>query len=72
MDNFGMMKMFLTLGDLTNEGSREEKVKYDERIVFATMRSMIPDWEPPSNWYDLPIEERENRLKKLKKFHDKN
>lgn len=66
MDNLNLMQIFLHLGDSTNETSREDKLKYQERIVFATMRASIPDWEPPSNWYDLSIEEREKRIKKLK------
>jgi len=67
MDNINAMKMFLIMGELTGQKeSREDKLKYQERIVFATMKASIPDWEPPSNWYELSIEERENRLEKLK------
>ena len=67
MDNIKAMNMFLTLGKLTNQNeTREDKLKYQERIVFATMRASIPDWQPPSDWYELPIEEREERIKKLK------
>ena len=67
MDNIKAMNMFLALGELTNEKeTREDKLKYQERIVFATMRANIPDWQPPSDWYELPIEEREERIKKLK------
>ena len=67
MDNINAMNMFLALGKLTNEKeTREDKLKYQERIVFATMRANIPDWQPPSDWYELPIEEREERIKKLK------
>ena len=67
MDNMKAMNMFLALGELTNEKeTREDKLKYQERIVFATMKASIPHWEPPSNWYELSIEERENRLEKLK------
>jgi len=67
MDNVNAMNMFLALGELTNEKeTREDKLEYQERIVFATMRANIPDWQPPSDWYELPIEEREERIKKLK------
>lgn len=67
MDNINAMKMFLIMGDLIDqEESREDKLKYQERIVFATMKASIPDWEPPSDWYELSIEERETRLEKLK------
>ncbi len=67
MDNIKAMNMFLALGELTNEKeTRENKLKYQEKIVFATMRASIPDWQPPSDWYKLTIEEREERIKKLK------
>lgn len=67
MDNINAMKMFLIMGELTGANeSREDKLKYQERIVFATMKASIPDWEPPSDWYKLSIEERETRLEKLK------
>jgi hypothetical protein len=67
MDNINAMKMFLIMGELTGQKeSREDKLKYQERIVFATMKASIPDWEPPSDWYELSIEERETRLEKLK------
>ena len=66
MDNIKAMNMFLTLGKLTNQNeTREDKLKYQERIVFATMRASIPEWEPPSNWYELSIEDREKRIKQL-------
>lgn len=67
MDNINAMKMFLIMGELTGQKeSREDRLKYQERIVFATMKASIPDWEPPSDWYELSIEERETRLEKLK------
>jgi hypothetical protein len=67
MDSIKAMKMFLAMGELTNQKeTKEDKLKYQERIVFATMKASIPDWEPPSNWYKLSIEEREKRIKKLK------
>lgn len=67
MDNINAMKMFLLMGDLIDqEESREDRLKYQERIVFATMKASIPDWEPPSDWYELSLDERENRLDKLR------
>ena len=67
MDNINAMKMFLIMGDLIDqEESREDKLKYQERIVFATMKASIPDWEPPSDWYKLSLDEREDRLDKLR------
>ena len=40
------------MGDLMNDKKEDtaQAVKYKERIVFATMRSKIPNWEPPSDW----------------------
>jgi hypothetical protein len=67
MDNINAMKMFLLMGELTGQKeSREDKLKYQERIVFATMKASIPDWEPPSDWYELSLDEREDRLDKLR------
>jgi len=63
MDNIKAMNMFLTLGKLTNqEESRENQLKYQERIVFSTMKASIPGWEIPEGWYELSIEEREKRI----------
>ena len=65
-DPTNFMKAFLMLGDLTNKKeSKEDKLKYKERIVFATMRANISDWQKPSNWDSLPIDEKMKRLNKL-------
>jgi len=66
MDKLGFMSAFLTLGEIANDGTREEKCAYDARIIFATMRNMIPEWQAPKGWDELPIEEREKRIVKLK------
>ena len=61
------MKAFLLLGDLMND-KKEDKadaVKYKERIVFATMRSKIPNWEPPSDWERLNDSDKLERLTKI-------
>tara|TARA_R110002051_G_scaffold88619_1_gene155993 strand:+ start:5142 stop:5330 length:189 start_codon:yes stop_codon:yes gene_type:complete len=56
----------MLLGDLENTNkSDEEKLKYKERIAFATMRNAIPDWQPPSDWDSLPTKEKLKRLEKL-------
>lgn len=68
MDILKMMKTFLLLGELTNNYSTiEEKIKYKERIVFATMRQLIPQWRTPDDWYDLSNEEKLRRLENLEK-----
>jgi hypothetical protein len=60
------MKMFMLLGDMTNEeSSLSDKVAYKQRIAFATMRNAIPDWQPPSNWDTLSDEVKMERLTKL-------
>jgi hypothetical protein len=65
-DPTNIMKAFLMLGDLTSTNeSKEDKLKYKERIVFATMKSQIPDWQKPSDWDNLPIDEKMSRLNKL-------
>jgi len=61
-----MMKMFMLLGDMTNEeSSLADKVAYKQRIAFATMRNAIPDWQPPSDWDTLSDEVKMERLTKL-------
>ena len=70
MDKLGFMKAFLMLGDLEVKTPLNEKVKYKERIVFATMRSLIPQWEKPSNWDDLSDEIKFERLEKLQTMSD--
>ena len=61
------MKGFLALGNLmTNKTESEaDAVAYKERIVFATMRSMIPDWQEPKDWAQLSNADKMTRLKKL-------
>ena len=72
MNKLNAMKSFLILGDLTNkEQTISERVKYKERIVFATMKSMIPQWEKPSDWDDLSDETKLYRLEKLEKIETK-
>jgi hypothetical protein len=67
MDKFNAMKSFLMLGELMNNDKTtlKDKVKYKERIVFATMRSMIPQWEPPSDWSTITDEQKLERLTKI-------
>jgi hypothetical protein len=60
------MSAFLKLGNLTNQNeSEEDKLKYKERIVFATMKANIPNWQKPNDWDTLPVKERLKRLNKL-------
>ena len=67
MDKLNMMKSWLVLGELMEDKKTtlKDKVKYKERIVFATMRSMIPQWEPPSDWSTISDEQKMERLTKL-------
>lgn len=58
------MKGLLIFGDLGND-SLEDRVKYKERIVFATMKHMIPGWEKPRDWDSLTDEVKMERLTKL-------
>ena len=65
-----MMKAFMLLGDLTTEQSKklsDEAIAYKERIVFATMRASIPDWQPPNDWNNLTNKQKLERLDKLQK-----
>ena len=64
MDNTQIMKMFLIMGDLTSQKeTREDKLKYQERIVIAT-----PEIIKPSDWDKLTIEEKEKRINNLKQI----
>jgi hypothetical protein len=68
MNNIGIMKAFMLLGDLDTK--QEDKlsnkaVAYKERIAFATMRASIPNWQPPSDWNSLTNGQKLDRLDKL-------
>jgi hypothetical protein len=70
MENtFDLMKGFLKLGELTekDDTSISEKVAYKQRIVFATMKSFIPNWQPPSDWETITDEEKLDRLVQIEK-----
>ena len=71
MEKFNMMNAFLMLSDMDTEQTPKQKAKTKERIVFATMRSEIPQWQPPQNWDNLPPEERLNRLESIQKEFNK-
>ena len=65
-NSLNYMSAFLTLGNLTSQNeSKEDKLKYKERIVFATMKANIPNWEKPNNWNKLPVNERLKRLNSI-------
>jgi len=55
------MKMFLVMGDTTQQ-TLKEKIAYKERIIFATQGII-----KPRNWEELSDEEKLNRLTKLQK-----
>lgn len=61
MDKVDFMKMFLAMGEMTQQ-TQEEKVAYKERIVFATEGIIKPE-----DWDSLPIDEKEKRLSLLTK-----
>jgi hypothetical protein len=65
MDKIDMMKMFLAFAPIIDnsgeEKSLEDKVNYESRIVFST-----PGMIKPDNWEELPLEERAERIKKMK------
>tara|TARA_R110002096_G_scaffold351577_1_gene544598 strand:- start:371 stop:580 length:210 start_codon:yes stop_codon:yes gene_type:complete len=65
MDFTNAMKNFLLLGDIQNFDTEEEKLKYKQRIVFATMRANIPQWQPPEDWEELSVKDRLDRLEKI-------
>ena len=66
-DSLRFMKAFLKIGELTQGKNEtlEDKIKYKEKIVFATMRNSIPDWEPPQDWNTISNADKLERLTKL-------
>ena len=67
MESDGIIKavnMFLLLGDLEHgkkpdtEEKRLNKVNYEARIVFATMKFEIPNWEKPNDWNNISDQEK--------------
>lgn len=68
MDNLnGIMKAFLMLSDLESDNIKD-KVKSKQRIVFATMRASIPDWQAPKDWDTLTDQEKLKRLELIQKM----
>ena len=64
-----MMSAFLMMGDLEfSDNTLKDKVAYKERIVFATMRSSIPDWQPPSDWDMITDEDKMSLLTKIQEM----
>ena len=59
------MKAFLMLGDLMSKRVDADEVKYKEKIVFATMRNKIPNWEKPKDWDCLNDADKLERLTKI-------
>jgi len=68
---FDFMNIFLKLGEMTAPESEsiDEKVAYKERIIFATMKSMIPNWEEPKDWDKISNEEKLSRLNKIEQMN---
>ena len=63
------MKAFLKLGEITSDKNETlaDKVRYKEKIVFATMRANIPQWETPRDWDTISNEDKLKRLTELEK-----
>lgn len=60
-----VMKLVLLSADFDCDLTLKERVKFKEKIVFETMRRMIPDWEPPQDWDTISDEEKLKRLDKV-------
>ena len=50
MDSLSMLKAFMVMTDMTTSKDEDIKSKLatKQRMVFATMRSVNPYWEQPS------------------------
>ena len=67
MDTLKLAGMFLKFGDILHDkNTKEEKIAFEERIIFATMRAAIPDWQPPKDWSTLSLDEKSKKLTKLR------
>jgi len=64
------MNAFLKLGDITSDKKETiaDKVNYKQKIVFATMRANIPQWETPGDWDKISNEDKLKRLTKLEEI----
>jgi len=60
-DPISLMKMWLYMGELTNQ-TRKEKLAYKELIIFSTHGIIKPE-----DWEGLSFEEREKRIELLTK-----
>ena len=59
MESPTLMKLFLNLIDNGTQ-DREQKIKSQARIIFATKGIIKPD-----NWEKLSLDEKEKRINKL-------
>tara|TARA_B100000029_G_C17213506_1_gene828998 strand:- start:245 stop:481 length:237 start_codon:yes stop_codon:yes gene_type:complete len=66
-DLLDLTSKFLLISDVLAETDKE-KVANKERIVFATMKKTNPYWEKPSDWDELPTDEKLRRLNKIQKM----
>ena len=62
---------FLLMSELLSD-TDEEKVANKQKIVFATMKNANPYWEQPSDWDELPTDEKLRRLNEIQKILKEN
>ena len=55
---------FMKMGEMEGYKNIEEEIEYKEKLVFATMKSMLMHWEKPSDWASLSPEDKLERLNK--------
>jgi len=67
MDTLSMLKAFMVMTDMTTSKDEDIKSKLatKQRMVFATMRSVNPYWEQPSDWDTITDEEKLERLERI-------
>ena len=65
METLNLMKGFLALGNMDQDQTLEQKVAYKQKIVFATMRASIPEWQAPRGWDNLTDEVKMERLTQI-------
>tara|TARA_R110002020_G_scaffold70096_2_gene181967 strand:+ start:39 stop:266 length:228 start_codon:yes stop_codon:yes gene_type:complete len=68
-NSLNFMNAFLMLSDLANDNIKD-KVRSKERIVFATMKANIPQWQPPKDWDTLTDKEKLKRLENIQKMNN--
>tara|TARA_R110000751_G_scaffold291829_2_gene399010 strand:- start:19 stop:255 length:237 start_codon:yes stop_codon:yes gene_type:complete len=65
MDVLKTLKVFIILGENMEE---KERLAYESRIIFATMKHFLPEFKEPDNWDKKIDSEKRERLDMCKQI----